>query len=282
MIGQAIPLGFEGGASIPEEFVDGKEVLSYGLPSGFYKITGHVSSGYQILYVDNTNDGGGWMLWANRSTNSDTGWDIRKGPSSHWSGWNSGATGLITSDWSDLTTEGYIHGWPFFDGTRQVKFNTKVSGNTATSPGSSTNVLIATENGTAISANNGGYVTWNSGSTSTTCPSPTGKKYIWSKNSAISGWNNAHTNSQYTPTQCNTDWPNLATNIGNYVAFGDCSTCYSPVAQIFGNGRTGYYQYGNAYDADGMDWTLQFRLLDHGSDGITPNTWYYNNQLWIK
>jgi hypothetical protein len=80
--------------------------------SGFYSIQLSGWASPQQIYCDMVNNGGGWMLWYNRTAQAPIEYtlDLRTGPTGvgHWSGWeNDSAPGLITGDWTDLNTEGY-------------------------------------------------------------------------------------------------------------------------------------------------------------------------------
>jgi hypothetical protein len=64
--GSAIGFGFSSGST---GFVNGKAVLALGLPSGVYPIKPEGYTGDPIeCYVDNTTDGGGWVLCGAYST----------------------------------------------------------------------------------------------------------------------------------------------------------------------------------------------------------------------
>ena len=96
--------------------------------SGFYSIQLPGWTSPQQIYCDMVNNGGGWMLWYNRTAQApfNNTFDLRVGPTGvgHWSGWeNNSAPGLITSDWTDLNTEGYIHIWPHFNGSKKISLS---------------------------------------------------------------------------------------------------------------------------------------------------------------
>lgn len=245
--------------------------------SGFYSIQLPGWTSPQQIYCDMVNNGGGWMLWYNRTAQApfENTLDLRLGPSGvgHWSGWeNNSAPGLITSDWTDLTTEGYIHIWPHFNGSRKIRWNSSISGKSATSPGDfGMIVLIAQENGSTFGEN---QVTGFPGGN--TCAN-VNKKYIWTKIQADSGWSNSH-NGSYYYSSCTGNWPNLGTGIGNYIVNTDNNTGYGTRSVLFGNGASGYYNWGSRWDYDYFDW------LGRGiyNDVVPSGADRWNNQLWVQ
>lgn len=238
-------------------------------PNGFYYLKLSTWSSPLQVYCDMS--GGGWMLWAQR-INSGTSIDIRStGYFAEYSAGNS----HITTDWSSLNTEGHINMWPLLNGSRELKFLYNVTGRTATSPGTGTMAVSARENGNSFA--NVAYLGYNWATTS--CGTPTSSRYDWSNpsvNNAV--WSNKH--STYTAGACTGFGWQSRYYVGNYIAALDCGSCFYPGAYLFGNGGSGYYNWGNKYDYDYISFSLVFGT--NGDSSTTYTTYNTNTQLWIK
>ena len=66
-----------------------------------------------------------------------------------------------------------------------------------------------------------------------------------------------------------TGWNDYGTGIWNYIAPGDCYNCYYYTLMFIGNGRSGYYQYGNKYHFDEI--TLDGKYFFYGNEGESDN-----------
>lgn len=251
--------------------IDASQILSINpnAANGFYYLKPPTWNTALQVYCDMT--GGGWMLWAQR-INSGTAIDIRS--AGYFTEYPSGNS-HITTDWSSLNTEGHINMWPLLNGRRILKFVYGVTGRTASSPGLGTNAVIATENGTSFANLN--YIGYNWSSSS--CSTPSTSRYDWSNTSVnTSVWSNTH--STYIGGACSGFGWQSQYYVGNYIAGLDCGSCYYPSPILFGNGGSGYYNWGNKYDYDYISYGLGFAT--NGVSTTTYTTYNTNTQLWIK
>ena len=244
-----------------------KDVLNITTSGFFYiKLRGWTTA--QLIYCDMERDGGGWMLWGQR-TSSSSQIDIRY--TGHFSGWASSSS-HITGDWGDLTQEGHVNMWPFFDGSKEIRWFNNVSGVTSNSPGTpNTTVLIVKEAFNRPLGSNKDF--WSFGGAS--CPSSS-LRYTYERLYADSGWYNSHTSGANACSGWghNSDYQNVSNFVGN----SDCGACYYPNAVLFGNGTSGYYNHGNSYDND----SLSFALVSGFSDVSIPNHYSISNQIWVR
>ena len=234
---------------------------------GFYYIKFTEWSSPKRVYCSMSD--GGWMLWAQKLTN--VSFDIRQAGFSKFTS-VTGTDGLV-DELTDLTTSGHVNMWPYFDGTRVIRWINNISGNTANSPGTGTKVLEAQENGLTFAREE--Y--WNGIPGGTTCPANEYFRYDWGKVYVDSGWMNAHPTGTFGPC---TGYGHLGDNqgISNYFARLGCSGCYHPEAVLFGNGGSGYYNYGNSYDDDHLGFDLEATFIDQAPSSVAANS----NQLWVK
>lgn len=239
-------------------------------PSGFYYIKFSASSNVQRIYCDMSD--GGWMLVAQRLNSTSNSMDVRK--TGFFTEYPADSF-LINGDWTNLNTEGYVNFWPYLNGSRRLKFLYGVTGITTSNPGSGTVVLSVQENSNNFANLNYWGYSWSP--SSVTCP-PSSHRYDWSTISVnTSLWNNTH---QTGMNQCSGFGWQSTNYIGNFYANLDCGSCYSPRPVLFGGGGTGYYSYGNHYDAENIQYNLAFTTNFNGLS--TATTYTNNNQLWLK
>ena len=259
---QPIGLGFDNPAPNAVALMDA------GLTdSGFYYIQIPGWESPLRIYCDLTRDSGGWMLWANKTTSGST-LDIRN--TGYFAGYTSG-DGHVTSDWDDLTVDGHVNMWPYFNGSRQIRWYNNITNLTSEDPGSfTTKVLIAQENGTGI---NSSIDFWNFAGSP--CPSSS-RRYTYTGIHVDSGWSNSHPSGNY--ANCS-EWKHRGNQaIMNYTASLDNAGNYYPSSRFFGNGGSGYYSYSNRYDYDSLSFNLVSSFADVGiADHLSTS-----NQLWVK
>lgn len=254
-------LGEPGFASAVEAYNAGNTT------DGFYniKLSGWPSA--KSVYCDMTRDGGGWMLWGQKLTSTFT-LDIRYTGS--LSSFSEDPARGYKNEITDLTTEGFIDMWPYFNGTKQIRWYNNMSNVTQSSPGTfSTKVLIAQENG--LSINNSSYWNW---SYQESCISAANKRYDWTQVHTDSGFSNSHNSGG---SIC-PEWGHEANLVSNWQGAAGCGACYFPRPVLFGNGTSSYYEYGNAYDQD----YLEFGLTSVFTDVSISNHASNSNQLWVK
>jgi len=262
----------ESSSALTESYSSGVEAYNAGnTTDGFYNIKLPSWSTAKSVYCDMTNDGGGWMLWGQRISSSPT-LDIRY--TGTLSGYAADAAKGYLNEMTDLSQSGFIDLWPYFDGTKQIRWYNNISNNTTTSPGTfSTKVLIAGENGTSI--NNANYWNWY---VAGTCVSAATHRYDFDKDYTDAGWINNHNSGNNTCTGFGFEATSNNNMISNFSAGADCSSCWHPVNQLFGNGASGYYGHGNTYDFD----NLTFDLVSDFRDVSITNHDANSNQLWVK
>jgi len=262
----------ESSSALTESYSSGVEAYNAGnTTDGFYNIKLPSWSTAKSVYCDMTNDGGGWMLWGQRISSSHT-LDIRY--TGTLSGYAADAAKGYLNEITDLSQSGFIDLWPYFDGTKQIRWYNNISNNTTTSPGTfSTKVLIAGENGTSI--NNANYWNWY---VAGTCVSAATHRYDFDKDYTDAGWINNHNSGNNTCTGFGFEATSNNNMISNFSAGADCSSCWHPVNQLFGNGASGYYGHGNTYDFD----NLTFDLVSDFRDVSITNHDANSNQLWVK
>lgn len=240
--------------------------------SGFYYIqfSGSGWASPKKIYCDMTD--GGWMLWAQR-LNSGTTMDMRY--SGFFAGYSADASKGYINEWTNLDLEGHVNMWSYMNGSRWVKAIYNVTGRTSTNAGTGTLAVQAQENGsTFATANYTGVTTWSTGS----CP-PGSYKYNWSNTSVASWWLNRNPNALY--YNCSSEWPYVSqTYVSNWIAGGDCGGCANPSPNLFGNGVSGYYNYGDYYDYDLVSYSMSYTSLNAPTK--TATTYNSNTQLWIK
>jgi hypothetical protein len=262
----------ESSSALTESYSSGVEAYNAGnTTDGFYNIKLPSWSAAKSVYCDMTNDGGGWMLWGQRVSSSPT-LDIRY--TGTLSGYTADATKGYLNEMTDLSQSGFIDLWPYFDGTKQIRWYNNISGNTATSPGTfSTKVLIAGENGTSI--NNANYWNWY---VAGTCVSAATHRYDFDKDYTDAGWINNHNSGNNACTGWGFEAASNNNMISNFQSGADCGSCWHAVNRLFGNGASGYYSYGNTYDDD----HLAFDLASDFRDVSITNHDANSNQLWVK
>lgn len=262
----------ESSSALTQSYSSGVEAYNAGnTTDGFYDIKLSSWSTAKSVYCDMTNDGGGWMLWGQRVASAPT-LDIR------YTGTLSGYTADVSkgylNEMTDLSQSGFIDLWPYFDGTKQIRWYNNISGNTASSPGTfSTKVLIAGENGTSI--NNANYWNWY---VAGTCVSAATHRYDFDKDYTDAGWINNHNSGNNSCTGWGFEAASNNNMISNWAAGSDCGTCWHPTNQLFSNGASGYYGYGNAYDHD----YIGLELVSGFNDVSITNHDANSNQLWVK
>lgn len=262
----------ESSSALTQTYSSGVEAYNAGnTTDGFYSIKLPSWATAKSVYCDMTNDGGGWMLWGQRLASLPT-LDIR------YTGTLSGYTADVSkgylSEMTDLLQSGFIDLWPYFDGTKQIRWYNNISSNTATSPGTfQTKVLIAGENGTSI--NNANYWNWY---VAGTCVSAATHRYDFDKDYTDAGWINNHRTGSNVCTGWGFEPASNNNMISNWSSGADCSTCWHTSNRLFGNGASGYYSYGNTYDTD----FLQFDFVSGFYDVSITNHNADSNQLWVK
>ena len=262
----------ESSSALVESYSSGVEAYNAGnTTDGFYNIKLPSWSTAKSVYCDMTNDGGGWMLWGQRVSSSPT-LDIRY--TGTLSGFAADATKGYLNEMTDLSQSGFIDLWPYFDGTKQIRWYNNISSNTTTSPGTfSTKVLIAGENGTSI--NNANYWNWY---VAGTCVSAATHRYDFDKDYTDAGWINNHNSGSNVCAGFGFEGTSNNNMISNWNSGADCSTCWHSLNHLFGNGASGYYGYGNTYDGD----SLNFNLASFFNDVSISNHNTNSNQLWVK
>lgn len=196
---------------------------------------------------DMTTDGGGWTLAMSNPNNT---------PALNFS-----LTILPPNGELTLSTQGNLALPFFFNGTRELRWTT----------GATAQNLIAQfrENGTK-------FIRHGDFAGGTNCPAA-GKAYAWTGVQLNSGFSNTHTTTSY---NCSAYNARGAGTIVNYIAMGDCASCYGPTEVLIGNGNSGYYAHGNSYDMDYINWSGQSEF-----NGTKPSFWLSNSQpvqIWVR
>lgn len=168
-----------------------------------------------------------------------------------------------TTELSNFTQKGSVGLDRFATGSTQYKWTFGTTGENT--------ILEVQEQGSAFTSV---YYTWSS-PTGTTAPSG-GLKYVWNILYTDPDWSNDHGPSW---THGNSGWNDYGDVVVNYVAGGDCNVCYSPHARIFGNGRSGYYNYGSVYDYDSLASNGTYTFNDKKPSFIVSIN---QHQLWAK
>ena len=94
-------------------------------------------------------------------------------------------------------------------------------------------------------------------------------KYTWTIISVGGSWNN--TGSSWTHGEAG--WNDYGTGVWNYFANGDCTGCFGHQMVLFGNGRSGYYSFGNNYQNETVGMNGRFTLNANYTAGSTLKIW---------
>ena len=261
-------------ALAPDVYTSGVDAYNDGnTTDGFYDIQLPGWDAPKSIYCDMTNDGGGWMLWGQRLSSSNT-IDIRY--SGTLSGYSADASKGYLNQMTNLTNSGFIDMWSYFDGTKSIRWYNNISGSTTTTPGSfTTKVLIAGENGTSI--NNANF--WNWQGVGTNCSTvSSSNRYDFDKDYTDSGWYNSHNSGGNTCSGFSHNSSSDFNLISNFKANTDDGGDPTPKIQLFGNGASGYYNHGNTYDNDFLGLDLVSSFSDVSISSHSTNS----NQIWVK
>jgi hypothetical protein len=247
------------------------EVASLHNTSGVYWINPDVTgwNTARRCWVDVDRNGGGWVLWIAKYGTASM--EVR----SYFSEYSDATYDL--SERTDPSTTGHqSHMWAILNGSTELWWVNNISGQSSLSAGSYvTSVLHVEENGTAM---NSDVNYWNMDAPTTSCPIATGvngRRYDYTVTSTDSGWYNGHSTLVHT---CS-GWEHQGNQyVGNWVAASDNNGAYAPGSRLFGNGPSGYYAHGNAYDHDLLDFSGSSEFRDVQISSHSSNS----NQVWLR